>query len=103
MNVFEIGVAIRVARKSKDLTQAQLALEAGLSRQTVIQLESGGYSEIGIRKVMNVLSILDLHLEVGDRVRAPHPFKNEVPFELCVQEDDEHPPQPVRPRTRPRL
>lgn len=103
MNVFEIGVAIRAARKSKDLTQAQLALEAGLSRQTVIQLESGEYSEIGIRKVMNVLSILDLHLEVGGSARAPQLFEDEAPFELCIQESEEQPPQPVRPRVRPRL
>lgn len=66
MNAMDIGHAIRRARKNRALTQAQLAAETGLSRQTIIQIEAGD-REIGIMKVMSVLSALSLRI----RIEAP--------------------------------
>ena len=37
----DVGRAIAEIRQSKDLTQAELAIQAGMSRDTLAQLETG--------------------------------------------------------------
>ncbi len=68
MRLPEIGSAIRAARAAGGLTQAELAVRAGLSRTTLNQLENGVFPDIGVKKVQNVLELLGLDLSV---VRAP--------------------------------
>lgn len=36
--------AVAPARKARQLTQQQLAHQAGVSRQTIVEIESGGYN-----------------------------------------------------------
>lgn len=59
-----LGAKIRVARKERNLTQAQLAEMVGISRKTLGQIETGTVVDIGIRKVERVLEILGLELTV---------------------------------------
>jgi transcriptional regulator with XRE-family HTH domain len=68
MRLQEIGSAIRAARAAGVLTQAELAARAGLSRTTLNQLENGVFPDIGVKKVQNILDVLDLNLSV---VKAP--------------------------------
>jgi len=58
----DLGAGIRLARKEKRLTQAQLAEMAGISRKTLGQIETGSVAEIGIRKVARLLEVLGLEL-----------------------------------------
>ncbi|MDP2857120.1 MAG: helix-turn-helix transcriptional regulator [Bacillota bacterium] len=39
----ELGNRLRVVRAEKDLSQAAVAAMAGVTRQTIIAIESGGY------------------------------------------------------------
>lgn len=72
MDAIELGDAIKAARKAQRLTQAELALRVGVSRHTIMQLESNTYTDLGIRKVMNVLTALGLSLQVGpSKLRRP--------------------------------
>lgn len=59
-----LGDAVRRARLRAGLTQAALAAACGLARQTIVQLESGRFSDLGIRKVERVLAQLGLRLRV---------------------------------------
>ena len=40
----DAGNAVRAARRGAELTQAELADEVGVSRQTIVAIESGGYA-----------------------------------------------------------
>lgn len=67
MNLEELGKAIKLARKQKHWTQADLADQLGMSRATVSALENGTVNEIGIRKVIALCSLLGLELQVQTR------------------------------------
>jgi len=62
--LFEIGKYIRQERKKRKMSQAALASMLGMSRTTIGQIENGTVQDIGIRKLVRVLEILDLELRV---------------------------------------
>lgn len=66
MDIVALGTRIRQARLRRNLKQAQLARDAGLSRTTISHLENGLLSDLGIRKVEAVLALLGLTLAVED-------------------------------------
>jgi transcriptional regulator with XRE-family HTH domain len=76
MNMIEIGLAIRDARKQRKLTQHQLGKLLGMSRATLSGIETGRIAEIGIRKMAALCSVLDLEITVGKR--RPYPTLQEL-------------------------
>lgn len=62
--LFEIGKHIRQERKKRKMSQAALASLLGMSRTTIGQIENGTIQDIGIRKLIRVLEILDLELRI---------------------------------------
>jgi len=62
--LFEIGHHIRKERKKRKLSQAQLADLLGMSRATISQIENGVVQDIGVRKLLRILEVLDLELKV---------------------------------------
>lgn len=62
--LFDIGEQIRRERRRRGLSQASLASLLGMSRTTIGQIENGTVREIGIRKLMRLLEVLDLELRV---------------------------------------
>jgi transcriptional regulator with XRE-family HTH domain len=67
MQLNEIGQAVAARRTELQLTQAQLAKLAGLSRLTINQLESGKVKDLGVNKLIPLLSILGLELNASMR------------------------------------
>ena len=62
--LFEIGGHIRRERKTRKMTQASLAEQLGMSRATISQIENGTVQDIGVRKLIRILEVLDLELRV---------------------------------------
>lgn len=62
--LFEIGRHIREERKRRRITQAQLAELLGMSRATISQIENGVIQDIGIRKVIRILEVLELEIRI---------------------------------------
>lgn len=60
MNLIDIGKAVRARREELGLSQLQLAHLSGLSRQTVVGLEGGTLSDLGVNRVGQLLSVLGL-------------------------------------------
>lgn len=98
MSLEEIGAAIREARKSRKMTQTDLAQAVGLSRYTIIQLESGQVSDIGIRKVLSILNTLALEMSI-QKMQTKRPTLNEM-YALRDKEDEERAQQYRRYRPR---
>lgn len=63
----QLGGIVRQARRDAGLTQAKLAQSAGLSRYTVIRLETGNLADINYKTLVTILSVLELQLAVGER------------------------------------
>ncbi len=64
MDMQILGIHLREARKQRHLTQTELADMTGMSRATLSGIENGTVSEIGIRKIMALCSVLGLELNV---------------------------------------
>ena len=60
MNLIDIGHSVRVRRAELGLSQAQLAHLSGLSRQTLVGLENGSLSDLGVNRVSQVMAVLGL-------------------------------------------
>ena len=95
MRIHELGHAVRNARRARNLTQAQVAKIAGISRETLNLLESGLVRDLGIRKVLAVLEELGLALTVEPigRPRSPNYLRMacttaNVSFKSALTEDE---------------
>lgn len=61
----DLGAAVRDARNAAELTQAQLAERAGVSREWLIGLERGARPRAELTKILGVLSALDQPIMLG--------------------------------------
>jgi transcriptional regulator with XRE-family HTH domain len=62
--IHELGQALRARRTEMGLSQAQVAVMSGLSRQTVNQIETCAAADLGINKAERLASVLGLMLRV---------------------------------------
>ena len=67
MDLIEMGLAFKAARRASGRTQTALAQTLGMSRATLSALESGRCDEIGIRKLTALLELVGLELFVAPR------------------------------------
>jgi len=96
----ELGSRLASARLGRNLTQAALALEAGVSKRTVERLESGEVASrlSGLVRVCRVLGLID-------RFDALVPPKSPGPIELLkmagrARQRASKPRQPAARRSR---
>jgi len=64
----ELGQAVSTRRKALGLTQRQVFLRSGTTRESLVRFERGQVSEFGSRKLLAVLAVLGLEMtfpEVG--------------------------------------
>jgi transcriptional regulator with XRE-family HTH domain len=71
MTFQELGVFIRQARKEQGIRQQQMADDLGMARATLSGLETGRVADIGLRKVMLMLSYLNYELEPKTQSALP--------------------------------
>jgi transcriptional regulator with XRE-family HTH domain len=64
MLIQELGRVVRRGRIERGWTQARLAEEAGLSRNTLNRLENGLFPDLGVRKAEAILEKLEMKLVV---------------------------------------
>ncbi|MDA3901871.1 MAG: helix-turn-helix transcriptional regulator [Desulfuromusa sp.] len=62
--LFKIGEYIRLERKQRKMSQSALAKLLGMSRSTISQIETGTVQDIGVRKLIRILEVLDFELRV---------------------------------------
>lgn len=76
MQLAEVGLLLKQARKAAGLTQEQLAAPLGMSRATISAIEGGRCQEIGFAKLSALLDAVGLALTV--RTRAARPTLDEL-------------------------
>lgn len=84
-NAEQLGAAIRLKRKERNLTQNELAKLLGAERKWVLNLESGNSkAEIGlILRAVEVLGLRALLVDKGHVGRRPNDMK--APLDLVFQ------------------
>lgn len=70
LNVSELGAAVRAARTSRSMTQAQLAEIAQVTREWVGRLEKG-HPRLEIEKVFRAISSVGITVEMPEIVPTP--------------------------------
>jgi transcriptional regulator with XRE-family HTH domain len=59
--IIKLGSNVRKLRLAQDLSQGQLAFEAGLTREFINKLEAGKVN-ISVKKLQMIASALDVHI-----------------------------------------
>ncbi len=62
MKLYEIGPKIKELRKSKNMTQKELALKANISRVTLGKLERGEVANVSIKVLDTILNSLSYEI-----------------------------------------
>ena len=90
MNLFELGQVLKHARLDKRLTQSELAQLTGVSLSSISGLERGSLSEIGVVKLIVLLSALGLELRTGvkGRRRSLDDARQEILLEHAVSNNN---------------
>lgn len=76
MNVTEFGKQISVLRKQQKIRQDQLAQDLKISRATISALENGNSSNVGIKKILQIVDYLGFELTLVEK--APFPTFDEL-------------------------
>ncbi len=71
MKFWEIGEKIRQLRKSKKITQQQLADEAEISRATLSKLERGYVTEVSVAALIKILNALGQEIDIIPEDKLP--------------------------------
>jgi transcriptional regulator with XRE-family HTH domain len=66
LTLFSIGEQIAIKRKALGLSQAALAKQAKIGHSTLDALENGRLGELGISKIVRLLSALGLELKIQE-------------------------------------
>jgi len=88
MDLLEIGEVVRGARKRAQMTQERLAECVGCNRRTVIRLETGAGEDVRMQTLLNMLTVLDLDLDIVPRGGRPRP-------DFVMGTDPEDDPDPM--------
>lgn len=87
MQLYEIGREVAQRRAELQLTQAQLAKLAGLSRFTINQLETGKIHDLGISKLITLLSVLGMELTTQAQPNRRGLFKATISANVSYQKE----------------
>lgn len=71
LTLYSIGEQIAARRKMLGLSQAALAKQAKVGHSTLDALENGRLGELGLSKIIKLLSALGLELKIQEAGRRP--------------------------------
>ncbi len=76
MNIKEFGKNLSILRKQNKITQEQMARDLRISRATISSFENGKASDIGIKKVIQIVDYLGFELSIKEK--SPFPTFEEL-------------------------
>lgn len=90
MDIWDLGAAVRTARRQRGLTQQQLADRAGVARNRVEGLENERLADIGLSTLSRILEVLRLDLRLTE-LNANRPTLDDLQAEN--EREDDHAPR----------
>ena len=71
MGFQELGGFVKQMRKAQGVSQQQMADDLGIARATLSGFENGRVADIGLRKVLKMLTYLNYDLQPNEVSRLP--------------------------------
>lgn len=71
MDFTELRKEISSLRKAKGISQQQLAKDLNISRATISNFESGSSSDIGLKKILQILDYLGYEVALKEKSAFP--------------------------------
>ncbi len=75
MDFYELGKELATLRKSKNISQQAISKNLNISRATISNFESGTSSDIGLKKVLQIIDYLGY--EINLKEKSPFPVFEE--------------------------
>jgi transcriptional regulator with XRE-family HTH domain len=76
MDFYELGKELATLRKSKNISQQAISKDLNISRATISNFESGTNSDIGLKKVLQIIDYLGY--EINLKEKSPFPVFEDV-------------------------
>lgn len=76
MDFYELGKELATLRKSKNISQQAISKDLNISRATISNFESGTSSDIGLKKVLQIIDYLGY--EINLKGKSPFPVFEDV-------------------------
>ena len=76
MDFYELGKELATLRKSKNISQQAISKDLNISRATISNFESGTSSDIGLKKVLQIIDYLGYEIILKEK--SPFPVFEEV-------------------------
>lgn len=76
MDFYELGKELATLRKSKNISQQAISKDLNISRATISNFESGTSSDIGLKKVLQIIDYLGY--EINLKEKSPFPVFEDI-------------------------
>jgi transcriptional regulator with XRE-family HTH domain len=76
MDFYELGKELALLRKSKNISQQTISKDLNISRATISNFESGASSDIGLKKVLQIIDYLGYKINLKEK--SPFPIFEDV-------------------------
>ncbi|KLE08920.1 helix-turn-helix domain-containing protein [Aliarcobacter butzleri] len=76
MDFYELGKELATLRKSKNISQQTISKDLNISRATISNFESGTSSDIGLKKVLQIIDYLGY--EINLKEKSPFPVFEDI-------------------------
>ncbi|MFX4218019.1 helix-turn-helix domain-containing protein [Aliarcobacter butzleri] len=76
MDFYELGKELATLRKSKNISQQTISKDLNISRATISNFESGTSSDIGLKKVLQIIDYLGYKINLKEK--SPFPVFEDV-------------------------
>ena len=71
MDFYELGKELATLRKSKNISQQAISKNLNISRATISNFESGTSSDIGLKKVLQIIDYLGYEINLKEKSLFP--------------------------------
>lgn len=76
MDFYELGKELALLRKSKNISQQTIPKDLNISRATISNFESGASSDIGLKKVLQIIDYLGYKINLKEK--SPFPIFEDI-------------------------
>ena len=71
MDFYELGKELALLRKSKNISQQTISKDLNISRATISNFESGASSDMGLKKVLQIVDYLGYKIKIKEKSLFP--------------------------------
>lgn len=71
MDFYELGKELALLRKSKNISQQTISKDLNISRATISNFESGSSSDVGLKKVLQIIDYLGYEINLKEKSEFP--------------------------------